>query len=410
MLARTPRAALRSFATKSGEWLPTATSFQTDVVHAAVSPEPATGAILTPLFLSTTFVQESVDKYLEKGYSYSRTNNPTVTVYQNKVAQLEGGVAAHVFGTGMAATTSVVNATMKAGDHCVISDCSYGGTNRLMRVQFAPFDMEFSFVDFRDVNTVKAAIKPNTKLIFSETPTNPQLRLVDLEAVSKLAKEIGAVHACDSTFATPVILRPLDHGVDLTIQSLTKFYEGHNICTGGAVVSKTTELAERIGLVQNMNGNIMNPFAAFIQMQTAKTMDLRVRKQSDSAMKIATFLESHPKVTKCMYPGLASFPQKDLADKYHREGLHGAMLWFDVEGGSQAGTKLMNTCTRPWSLCENLGATESIITACAVMTHANMLTEDRLKVGITDGFIRISVGIEDPDDLIRSLKDALDNL
>merc|ERR1712216_720616 len=162
------------------------------------------------------------------------------------------------------------------------------------------------------------AIKPNTKLIFSETPTNPQLRLVDLDAVSKLAKEIGAVHACDSTFATPVILRPLDHGVDLTVQSLTKFYEGHNICTGGAVISKTAELAERIGLVQNMNGNIMNPFAAFIQMQTTKTMDLRVRKQSDSAMKIATFLESHPKVTKVMYPGLASFPQKDLADKYHR--------------------------------------------------------------------------------------------
>jgi cystathionine beta-lyase/cystathionine gamma-synthase len=382
----------------------------TDLVHAGVTPDEKSGAILTPMYFSTTVVQESVEKYLDKGYSYSRTNNPTVTAYQKKVAELENGYAAHVFGTGMAATTSVINATMKAGDHCIITDCSYGGTNRIMRVQFAPFDMEFSFIDFRDVNAIKAAIKPNTKLIFSESPTNPQLRLVDLEAVSALAKQHGCYHVCDSTFATPVIMRPLDHGCDMTIQSLTKFYEGHNMCTGGAVISKTQELAEKVGLVQNMHGNIMNPFPAFLQMQTVKTMDLRVRKQSDNAMKIATFLESHPKVTKVMYPGLDSFPQKAIADKYHRDGLHGAMLWFDVVGGSDAGRKLMNTCTRPWSLCENLGQTESIITACAVMTHANMLKEDRLKVGVTDGFIRVSCGIEDPDDLIRSLKASLDTL
>jgi len=235
-------------------------------------------------------------------------------------------------------------------------------------------------------------------------------RLVDLEAVSKIAKDAGALHVCDSTFATPTILRPLDHGCDLVIQSLTKFYEGHNMCTGGAVISKTQELAERIGLTQNMHGNILNAFPAFLMLQTSKTMDLRVRKQSASAMKIAQFLETHPKVTRVMYPGLKSFPQKELADKYHRDGIHGSMLWFDVEGGSPAGTKLMNTTTRPWSLCENLGATESIITACAVMTHANMLPEDRLKVGISDGSIRISVGIEDPDDLIRSLKASLDSL
>jgi len=399
----------RKFA--SGTWLPgTTNNLKTDLVHAGVTPDEKTGAILTPLYYSTTFVQESVEQYLDKGYSYSRTNNPTVTAYQKKVAQLENGYAAHCFGTGMAATASVVNATMKAGDHCIITDCSYGGTNRIMRVQFAPFDMEFSFVDFRDLDAIKAAIKPNTKLIFSESPTNPQLRLVDLEAVSEIAKKIGAYHVCDSTFATPVIMRPLDHGCDMTIQSLTKFYEGHNMTTGGAVISKTQELAEKVGLVQNMQGNIINAFPAFIQMQTCKTMDLRVRRQSENAMKIATFLEKHPKVTKVMYPGLDSFPQKDIADKYHRDGLHGAMLWFDVEGGSEAGRKLMNITTRPWSLCENLGATESIITACAVMTHANMLKEDRLKVGISDGFIRISCGIEDADDLIRSLKASLDAL
>jgi cystathionine beta-lyase/cystathionine gamma-synthase len=395
----------------SGEWLPgTTNAFATDLVHSGVSPDEKTGAILTPLYLSTTFVQESVDKYLEKGYSYSRTNNPTVTAYQKKVAELENGVAAHVFGTGMAATAAVINATMKAGDHCIISDCSYGGTNRIMRVQYAPFGMEFTFLDFSDPAAIKAALKPNTRLIFSESPTNPQLRLVDLEAVSAIAKEHGCYHVCDSTFATPVIMRPLDHGCDMTIQSLTKFYEGHNMSTGGAVISKTVELAERIGLVQNMNGSIMHPFPAFLQMQTVKTMELRVRRQSASAMKIAQFLEKHPKVTKVMYPGLASFPQKKLADKYHRDNLHGAMLWFDVEGGSAAGKKLMESTPRPWSLCENLGATESIITASAVMTHANMLKEDRLKVGITDGFIRVSVGIEDPDDLIRSLAASLDAL
>merc|ERR1712151_957259 len=267
--------------------------------------------------------------------------------------------------------------------------------------------MEFDFVDFRDLDAVKNAMKPNTKLVFSETPANPVLSLTDIEAISQIAHDGGAVHVVDATFATPVMCRPLDHGADLVIQSLTKYYEGHNMMTGGSVISKTKELADKIKWVQNVHGNIMNPFAAFIILQTTKTMALRVRQQSESAMAIATFLESHPKVTKVVYPGLASHPQKDIADKYHRNGLHGGMLWFDIEGGSEAGTKLMNNIQRPWSLCENLGATESIITACAVMTHANMLKEDRLKVGITDGFIRVSCGIEDEGDLISSLEAAL---
>merc|ERR1712070_1143112 len=220
--------------------------------------------------------------------------------------------------------------------------------------------------------------------------------------------ENNCYHVVDSTFATPVILRPLEHGADMVIQSLTKYYEGHDMMTGGAVISKTKELADKVKWVQNVHGNIMNPFAAFIILQTSKTMALRVRQQSESAMALAQFLESHPKVTKVMYPGLDSFPQKAIADKYHRDGLPGGMLWFDIEGGSEAGTKLMNAIQRPWSLCENLGATESIITACAVMTHANMLKEDRLKVGITDGFIRVSCGIEDTEDLIKSLAVALD--
>lgn len=379
----------------------------TDLVHAAVQPEGKTGAILTPLFLSTTFIQDSIEDYLKKGFSYSRSGNPTVSVLEEKLALLEKGAGAAAFGTGMAATTSVISATMKAGDHCVITDCSYGGTNRSCREFFTPLGMEFTFTDFRDPENVRKAMKPNTRLIFSETPANPVLTLTDLEAISAIAKEKGVYHVVDSTFATPVICRPLDHGADMVIQSLTKYYEGHNMMNGGAVISKDKALDEKIKWVQNVHGNAMSPFTAFIVLQTTKTMGLRVKQQSATAMAIAQFLEKHPKVTKVCYPGLASHPQKAIADKYHRDGLHGGMLWFDIVGGSAAGTRLMNSIQRPWSLCENLGATESIITACAVMTHANMLKEDRLKVGITDGFIRVSCGIEDTQDLIRALEGAL---
>merc|ERR1719379_843136 len=342
----------------------------TNLVHAAVEPEEKSGAILTPLILSTTFVQESVEKYLDKGFSYSRTNNPTVSALEAKLAAIEKGAGACAFGTGMAATTSAICATMKTGDHCVITDCSYGGTNRSCREFFTPLGMEFTFCDFRDVETVKKAIKPNTKLIFSETPANPVLTLCDIEGIQKIAEAAGAVHVVDATFATPVMLRPLEWGADMVIQSLTKYYEGHNMMTGGAVISRTKELADKVKWVQNVHGNIINPFAAFMILQTSKTMALRVRQQSKNAMDIAKFLEAHPKVTKVIYPGLDSHPQKDLAEKYHRDGIHGGMLWFDVVGGSEAGTKIMDTIQRPWSLCENLGATESIITACAVMTHA----------------------------------------
>merc|ERR1719437_320091 len=275
---------------------------ETDLVHAAVTPEPKSGAIITPLFLSTTFVQDSVEDYLKKGHSYSRTNNPTVTALETKLATLENGAGAAAFGTGMAATTSAISATMKAGDHCVISDCSYGGTNRSCREFFTPLGMEFTFCDFRDPEIVRKAMKPNTKLVFSETPANPVLSLTDIEEVSKIAKEHGAYHVVDATFATPVIMRALDHGADMVIQSLTKYYEGHNMMTGGAVISKEQELADKVKWVQNVHGNIMNPFAAFIILQTCKTMALRVKKQSETGMKIAQYLEKHPKVTKVMYP------------------------------------------------------------------------------------------------------------
>ncbi len=395
---------------KSGTWIDKNLGQETHIVHAGVDPCPNTGAILTPIFQSTTYVQDSVDQYLEKGFSYARTNNPTVTALENKIAALESGVGAACFGTGMAATISAITATMKAGDHCVITNCSYGGTNRACRTMFTDLGMEFDFVDFTDLAVVKQHIKPNTKVIFSESPANPTLTLSDLKALSEMARAHDLTHICDSTFATPIIQRPIEHGVDLVIQSTTKFYDGHNITVGGAVIARTPELHAAVKHMQNVHGNIMAPQTAFYTLQTAKTMGLRVRKQSESAMKIASFLETHPKVQQVRYPGLASHPQKELADRQHEGGLHGAMIWFEVEGGTQAGRALMDSIQRPWSLCENLGAIESICTCPAVMTHANMLAEDRLKVGITDGLVRLSVGIEDCDDLLYSLKASLDAL
>jgi cystathionine beta-lyase/cystathionine gamma-synthase len=402
--------ACRSLALKSGEWIDGDLGYDTKLVHSGVKPDPVTGAILTPIYQSTTYIQESVDKYLEKGFSYARTNNPTVTALENKIAELESGAGASCFGTGMAATISVISGMMNTGDHCVITNCSYGGTNRACRTMFTDMGMSFDFIDFTDVKNIEAHIKPNTKLIFSETPANPTLTLTDLPAVSALAKRRGLIHVCDSTFATPVIQKPIELGVDLVIQSTTKYYDGHNITVGGAVIAATKELHERIKHMQNVHGNIMSPQNAFYTLQTAKTMGLRVKQQCENAQAVAEFLEGHPKVDVVRYPGLESFPQRELAVRQHKAGLHGGMLWFEVKGGTAAGRALMDSIQRPWSLCENLGAIESICTCPAVMTHANMLSEDRLKVGITDGFVRLSCGIESKEDLIASLKQSLDAL
>ena len=310
----------------------------------------------------------------------------------------------------MCAQVTVMSAFLSQGDHCVLTDCSYGGTNRAARELFGKFGVEFSFVDFRDADAVAAACRPNTKLVFSETPANPTLTLTDLAAVSAVARARGALHCCDATFATPLMLRPLALGCDLSLHSTTKYFDGHNMTVGGVVSAKTAALAERLHFWRNVHGNIMAPHTAFLTLQSSKTMGVRCRAQAANALKVATFLETHPKVARVVYPGLASFPQAELAARQHAGGFHGGMLWCEVKGGSAAGRRLIDTCQRPWSLCENLGAVESIITCPSVMTHANMLPEDRLKVGITDGFIRLSCGVEDAGDLVRALKIALDAL
>jgi len=398
--------------TTSGTWAKDEKEYgiNTRLVHGGQKPCVLTGAVLAPIYMSTTFAQESISKYQRRGYSYSRSHNPTISAYEKKMNIIENGYGATVFATGMAASNCVMNAFLKQGDHVVITDCSYGGTNRMARVLFTKWGVTFSFVDFRDPKIVEAAIQENTKMIFSETPCNPTVSLCDIAALSAIAKKHKCIHVCDTTFATPMICRPMDLGAHLCIQSTTKYYDGHNITVGGAVIAATKELDDAVKFMRNVNGSIMKPQTAFQQMQTMKTMKLRILQQSKTAMAVATFLEAHPMVDKVHYPGLKSFPQKELADRQHIDGVHGGMLWFEVKGGVANGQKLMDTVRRPWTLAENLGATESIITCPAVMTHANMLKEDRMKVGITDGFVRVSCGIEDTEDLVGALKESLDAL
>lgn len=381
--------------------------FRTKQIHAGVTPDPTTGAILTPIHQSTTFVQPSVDEYMATGYSYSRSGNPTVRALEVKVATLEGGADAAAFGTGMAATNAVMVAMLNAGDHVVFSDVVYGGTYRLATQIYSRFGVEYDFVDTSNAANVAAAIRDNTKLIFTETPANPTLKLTDIAAVSDVAKAHGIPHCVDNTFLTPYYQRPFELGADLIVHSTTKYFDGHNATVGGAVVSRTSELHERIKFVQNSTGTTMSPQVAWLTMQGTKTLSERLDRQSDNAMQVARFLEGHPKVLQVAYPGLESFPQHELA-KQQASGF-GAMGWFEVKGGVEAGKKLMGL-VELWTLAENLGSVESLITHPVTMTHAAIEPAERLKVGITDGLVRISVGMEDVEDLIEDLQQALDRV
>lgn len=378
--------------------------FATKQIHAGVEPDPVTGSILTPIYQTTTFVQPSVDEYLKKGYSYSRTGNPTVRALERKITQLEGGGDTACFSTGMAAIHAVMLTLLNAGDHCIVSDVVYGGTYRLGTQVFPRFGVEFSFVDTSDPATVRAALRDNTKLILTETPANPTLKLTDLAAISEIAKEHGIPHAVDNTFLTPYYQRPLDLGADLSIHSTTKYLDGHNATVGGAVVNNDAELDEKIRFVQNTTGTIMSPQVAWLTLQGCKTLSVRIDQQSANALAIAEFLESHLKVEKVRYPGLESFPQHALARK-QATGF-GAMLWFEVKGGLPAGKKLMDS-VKLWTLAENLGSLESLVTHPVTMTHASVEESERKRIGITDGLVRLSVGLEDAEDLIGDLEQAL---
>ena len=379
--------------------------FSTKQIHAGIEPDPKTGSILTPIYQTTTYVQPSVDEYLSKGYSYSRTGNPTVRALERKIALLEDGHDATCFSTGMAAIQATMLALLNAGDHAIISDVAYGGTYSLCTKVLNRFGIEFTFADTSDANNVREALRDNTLLILTETPANPTLKLTDIAAVSKVAQERGIPHAVDNTFLTSYYQRPLDLGADLSIHSTTKYYDGHNATVGGAIVAKTAELDEKLRFIQGSNGTIMSPQVAWLTLQGIKTLTVRMDKQCENAMKIARFLEEHAKAENVCYPGLESFSQHELA-KSQATGF-GAMLWFEVVGGASAGKKLMDTVKLPWTLAENLGSLESLVTHPATMTHAAVDPAERKRVGITDGLVRLSVGLEDADDLIGALDRAL---
>lgn len=381
--------------------------FKTREVHAGVEPDPTTGAILTPIYQSTTYVQESVDNYMAKGYSYSRSGNPTVVALEQRILSLEGGHGALCFATGMAATSAVMMALLNAGDHVILSDVVYGGTHRLSTKVLSRFGVEFSFVDTANADNVRAAIKDNTRLIFTETPANPTLKLTDIAAVSAIAREKGIPHAVDNTFLTPYYQRPLELGADISVHSTTKFMDGHNQTVGGAVICASEEHHTAITFVRNCLGSNMSPQVAFYTLQGCKTLSTRLDAQSQNAQQIAEFLETHPMVAAVAYPGLASFPQRELAER--QASGFGSMLWFEVKGGVSSGKKLMDTLEL-WSLAENLGSVESLVTHSVTMTHADIDPAERQRVGITDGLVRLSVGLEDPEDLIADLRQALDDL
>ena len=378
--------------------------FRTKQVHAGIKPDPTTGAILTPIYQSTTFVQESIDNYMGKGYSYSRGGNPTVRALEEKLTSLEGGLDATAYGSGMAATVAIFLGLVEAGDHVVIADVVYGGTYRFADHFLTKFGVDVAFVNTANTDDVSAAIKPNTRLVFTETPANPTLKVTDLAAVSRICEDAGILHVSDNTFLTPYFQRPFELGADIVIHSTTKFLDGHNATIGGVVVVKEAELQEKIAFARIAAGLVMSPMVAWLTLQGIKTLSVRMDSQSASAMTVAEFLQDHDGVDYVNYPGLSDHPQHELSQT--QTSGFGAIVGFEVHGGVDAGKKLMDA-VELWSLAENLGSVESLITHPVTMTHAAVPRDERIAAGITDGLVRLSVGLEDVEDLIEDLDSAL---
>lgn len=376
--------------------------FATTAVRGGVAPDPATGAVLTPIYQSTTYHQQTVG--VHKGFTYSRAANPTVSALEAALGALEDTPPAVCFATGMAAISTLFLAVLKAGDHVVVSDVVYGGTVRLFQQVLASFGVEASFVDTSDVDAVKGAIRPNTRLVFIETPANPTLKLTDIAAIAKVSRAAGVKLAVDNTFLTPVAQRPLELGADITLLSTTKYIEGHNSTVGGSIATRDEALLERLRLVRKTLGCIQSPQESWLTLRGLKTLPLRLQQHSTNAQRVAEWLERHPKVARVYYPGLPSFPQLALGKK--QQALAGGMLAFELKGGAEAGIQLMNT-VRLCLLAENLGAVETLITHPVSMTHGDVPRDIRERTGITDGLVRLSVGLENPADIIADLESAL---
>jgi len=377
--------------------------FATRAVHAGQSPDPATGAVVTPIYATSTYVQSSPG--VHQGFEYSRSQNPTRFAYERCAADLEGGDAGFAFASGLAATSTVLE-LLDTGDHLVALDDIYGGTRRLFeQVRRRSAGLSFSYSDLRDRTALEAVLTPKTRMIWVESPSNPLLKLVDLEMIASVAGARGILTVADNTFATPWSQRPLEYGFDLVIHSATKYLNGHSDIIGGVAVCRGRELAERLGYLQNAIGGIAGPFDSFLALRGLKTLSLRMERHSANALRIASWLERHPKIERVLYPGLPSHPQHPLARRQMRGGF-GGMIGAVARGGLTDVKNFLARC-QLFALAESLGGVESLIEHPAIMTHASVPPEVRRQLGFDDGLVRLSVGIEDVDDLIADLDQAL---
>ena len=377
--------------------------FATRCIHAGQEPDPTTGAVMMPIYATSTYVQQSPG--VNKGYDYARTKNPTRMAFERCIADLEGGSAGFAFASGLAAISTTLEC-LDHGSHVISVDDLYGGSRRLFeRVRKRSMGLEVSYLDLADLGAIEAAIRPNTRLIWVETPTNPLLKLVDLERVAAIARRRGIWAAADNTFASPYVQRPLEHGFDLVVHSTTKYLNGHSDMVGGvAIVADNADLAERLKFLQNAVGAIQGPFDSFLALRGLKTLALRMERHCASGLKIAAWLERHSKVRRVFYPGLASHPQHALAKKQMRA--FGGMISAELHGTLDDARRFLERC-QLFALAESLGGVESLIEHPALMTHGSVPADVRAALGISDTLVRLSVGIEDPDDLIADLDAAL---
>ena len=375
--------------------------FDTKVVRAGIKPDPTTGSILPPIYETATYVLPEVGR--DRGFDYTRSSNPTRQVLEENLAAIESGQYAISFASGMSAVDACFK-LFSAGDHIVCGDDVYGGVTRLLDNVIVQQGLRVSYVDTTQIEAVKQAITPETKMLWIETPTNPLLKVSDLEAMVQIAKDAGILLGVDSTFATPVFLRPLEFGADIVMHSTTKYLSGHNQIIGGVLVTNHEHVFKRMKYIQKTIGAVSSPFDCWLNLSGLKTLHLRMKRHAESALAVATFLESHSKIDRVLYPGLASHPQHAIA-RAQMSGFSG-MITFELTGGTEAGKRLMNN-VQLCGLAESLGSVETMITHPASMTHVDVPAEDRRKRGLTDGLVRLSVGIEDVEDIIADLEAAL---
>jgi cystathionine gamma-lyase len=378
--------------------------FETKVIHAGQEPDPRTGAVMTPIYATSTYAQSSPGEH--KGYDYARTRNPTRDALEACVAELEGGQHGFAFASGMAAIGTVLE-LLDSGAHVVAMDDLYGGSYRILeRVRKRSANIQATFTDLSDTGNLEKAIKPNTRMLWVESPTNPLLKLVDLEAVAAIARKRGLISVCDNTFASPWVQRPLELGFDMVVHSTTKYLNGHSDVIGGVAVLKNEDHRERLAFLQNAVGAVPSPFDAFLTLRGIKTLAVRMERHCGNAMHIAAFLEKHAKIERVIYPGLASHPQHLLAARQMNRR-YGGMVTAVLKGGLPASRRFLERCEL-FTLAESLGGVESLIEHPAIMTHASLPEDVRANLGIDEGLVRLSVGIESVDDLLAELKHALE--